>query len=200
MATSMGPNFSGGHPAAMGHPGVAGHAMGPGMPQHPVQQGVPGGMPHQFAGNPMAVSAPGGQVNPAMMGGMPPGSNPHAAHAMQQLTTQQQQLLQQQQQQQQHFQNCRSLSASGYHQSKMLTARFTVNPSAVAAMRQHQAMMQRQQAQQMMAQQGAYANMQGGMPMGMQLNAQQMHQLRQQQARMPQVSRLERCPRREVHS
>lgn len=51
----------------------------------------------------MAVSAPGGQVNPAMMGGMP-GANPHA-HALQQMSpAQQQQFLQHQQQQFQ--QNC----------------------------------------------------------------------------------------------
>lgn len=108
MATSMGPNFSGGHPAGMGHPGVAGHAMGPGVPHNPGQQGAPGGgMPHQFAGGTMAVSAPGGQVNPALMSGMPPGANPHA-HALQQLNPQQQQLLQQQQQQ---FQNqCTSVA------------------------------------------------------------------------------------------
>jgi len=42
MAASMGPNFTGGPPAGMGHPGVAGHTMGPGMPHNP-QQGAPGG-------------------------------------------------------------------------------------------------------------------------------------------------------------
>lgn len=95
MATSMGQNF-GGHPAVMGHPGVAGHPMAPGMPHNGGQPGPGGGMPHQFGG-PMAVSAPGGQVNPAMMGGMPPGANPNA-HAMQHLNPAQQQMFQQQQQ------------------------------------------------------------------------------------------------------
>lgn len=95
MATSMGPNFTG-HPAGMGHPGVAGHPMAPGMPHNPGQQGAPGGgMPHQFAG-PMGVSAPGGQVNPAMMGGgMPPGANPN--NPIQHLNPAQQHLYQQQQ-------------------------------------------------------------------------------------------------------
>lgn len=104
MATSMGPNFTGGHPAGMTHPGVANHGMGPGMSHNPGQQGVPGGgMPHQFAGGAMAIQAPGGQVNPAMMGGMPQGANPHAHGGMQHLNPQQQQQLLQQQQQ---FQNC----------------------------------------------------------------------------------------------
>lgn len=88
----MGPNFAG-HP--MGHPGVAGHPMaGPGMQPNAGQQGAPGGMPHQFA-----VSGPGGQVNPALMGGMPPGANPNP-HPMHQMSAaQQQQMFQQQQQQ-----------------------------------------------------------------------------------------------------
>lgn len=99
MTTSMGPSFSG-HPAGMGHPGVAGHPMGPGgMPHNPGQQGAPGGMPHQFGG-PM-VSAPGAQVNPALMGGMPPGANPNA-HALQHLNPAAQQQMLQQQLQQQH--------------------------------------------------------------------------------------------------
>ena len=100
MAASMGPNFTG-HPGGMGHPGVAGHSMGPGMPHNPGgHPGAPGGMPHQFTGGHMAVSAPGGQVNPGMMT-MPPGANPQT-HAMQHMS--QQQMLQQQQQ----FQNCTS--------------------------------------------------------------------------------------------
>lgn len=46
----------------------------------------------------MAVSAPGGQVNPALMGAMPPGSTPHA-HALQHMNpAQQQQFMHQQQQ------------------------------------------------------------------------------------------------------
>ncbi|KAM5366732.1 hypothetical protein ACJA88_011830 [Fusarium oxysporum] len=159
MATSMGPNFSG-HPAGMGHPGVAGHPMGPGgMPHNPGQQGAPGGMPHQFGG-PM-VSAPGAQVNPALMGGMPPGANPNA-HALQHLNPTAQQQMLQQQLQQQHF----------------------GNPQAMAAMRQQQQhLLQQQQARQLMAQQAFQANMQGGgIPMNMaqfsQLNPQQLHQLR----------------------
>lgn len=96
MATSMGPNFTG-HPAGMGHPGVAGHPMGPGMPPNSAQGAPGGGMPQQFAGAHMV--GPGGQVNPALMGAMPPGANPHA-HALQHLNPAQQQMFQQQHQQQ----------------------------------------------------------------------------------------------------
>lgn len=72
---------------------------GPGMQPNAGQQGAPGGMPHQFAGGHIAVSGPGGQVNPALMGGMPPGANPNA-HPMHQMSpAQQQQMFQQQQQQ-----------------------------------------------------------------------------------------------------
>lgn len=100
MATSMGPGFTG-HAAGMNHPGMAVHPMAPGMPHQPGQQGAPGGgMPHQFGGH-MAVSAPGGQVNPAMMGGLPPGMNPNAQAALQHMTPAQQQMFHQQQQQQQ---------------------------------------------------------------------------------------------------
>jgi hypothetical protein len=67
------------------------------MPPNAGQQGAPGGMPHQFAGGHIAVSGPGGQVNPAMMGGMPPGASP-GPHAVHQLTPAQQQMFQQQQQ------------------------------------------------------------------------------------------------------
>lgn len=99
MATSMGPNFTG-HPSGMAHQAVAGHAMGPGMPPSAAQHGAPaGGMPHQFGGGHMAVSGPGGQVNPALMGAMPPGANPHVLQ--QQLTPAQQQLFQHQQHQHQ---------------------------------------------------------------------------------------------------
>lgn len=74
--------------------------MGSGMPPNQGQQGNPGGMPQQFAGNPMGAGTPGGHMNPGMMGGMPPGGNPNA-HALQHLSpAQQQQLLQQQ-----HLQN-----------------------------------------------------------------------------------------------
>lgn len=101
MAASMNPNFTGGPPAGMGHPGVAGHTLGPGM-QHNPQQGAPGGgMPHQFGGGHMAVSGPGGQVNPALMGAMPPGAN-HHGHSLQHLNPTQQQMLQQHPQ----FQQC----------------------------------------------------------------------------------------------
>jgi hypothetical protein len=50
----------------------------------------------------MAVSAPGGQVNPALMGALPPGAN-HHGHALQHLNPTQQQMLQHQQ-----FQQCTS--------------------------------------------------------------------------------------------
>jgi hypothetical protein len=64
------------HPG-MGHPG-AGHPMAPGMQQGPNPQGANGGMPHHMA-HQMAVSAPGGQMNPAMMGAMQQGVvNPNA--------------------------------------------------------------------------------------------------------------------------
>ncbi|RFU79868.1 hypothetical protein TARUN_2357 [Trichoderma arundinaceum] len=159
----MGPNFAG-HPA-MGHTGVAGHPMGgPGMPPNAGQQGAPGGMPHQFAGGHIAVSGPGGQVNPALMGGMPPGASP-GPHAMHQLSpAQQQQMFQQQQQ---HLQQQFGMN----------------NPSAMAAIRQ-QHILQQQQRQALMAQQ--FQNMSNagvnGMPMGMQLSPQQLHQLRQRSA------------------
>ncbi|KAH7311717.1 LIM-domain binding protein-domain-containing protein [Stachybotrys elegans] len=140
----------------MGHPGVAGHPMGPGMPPNPGQQGAPGGgMPHQFAGGHMGVPGPGGQLNPAMMAGLPPGAHPNAH--MQHMSPAQQQMFQQQ-----HMQ--------GFNNS-------------AAAMRQQQLMAQHQQRQAMMAQQAMQAglsNMNG--PMGMQLNPQQIQQLRQAQA------------------
>ncbi|CRK10860.1 hypothetical protein BN1723_009194 [Verticillium longisporum] len=94
MMTSMGPSFAG-HPAGMHqHPGVPGHPMAPGMPHNPSQQGAPGGgMPQQMH---MAVSGPGGQVNPAaMMGGMPPGAGAPNAHALQHLNPAQAQMFQQ---------------------------------------------------------------------------------------------------------
>lgn len=181
MATSMGPNFSG-HPAGM-HPGVAGHPMAPGMPHNQGQQGAPGaGMPHQFGG-PM-VSAPGAQVNPALMGGMPPGVNPNA-HALQHLNPAQQQMFQQQQLQQQCMYHYRCPLISILSTRANLPFFSVNNPNAMAAMRQHQQqLLQQQHARSLMAQQAFQANMQGvnGMPMGMQLNqlnSQQLHQLRQ---------------------
>jgi hypothetical protein len=165
MATSMGPNFTG-HPAGMGHPGVAGHPMAQGMPPNAGQQGAPGGaMPHQFVGGHMAVSAPGGQVNPSMMGAMPPGANPNA-HALQQMNPGQQQMFPQQHQLQSQFSS----------------------PNALAAMRQqHQLLHQHQQRQAMMAQQAIQASMGAGvnMPMGMQFNPQHMQQLQRQRAMAP---------------
>ncbi|KOS18475.1 Adhesion defective protein 1 [Escovopsis weberi] len=158
MATSMGPNFTG-HPA-MGHPGVGHPMVGPGMPPNAAQQGAPGGgMPHQFAAGHLAVSGPGAQVNPAMMGGMPPGPN-HNAHALQHMNPAQQQMYQQQ-----HLQN-----------------QFN-NPSAMAAMRQQQ-LLQQQHNNRIMAQQFQAANMQGvhSMPLGVPLNQltpQQINTLRQ---------------------
>ncbi|GFP57188.1 adhesion defective protein 1 [Trichoderma asperellum] len=160
MAASMGPNFAG-HPG-MGHPGVAGHPMaGPGMQPNAGQQGAPGGMPHQFAGSHIAVSGPGGQVNPALMGGMPPGATPNP-HPMHQLSPAQQQQM---------FQ----------HQQQQLQQQFGMNnPSAMAAIRQ-QHILQQQQRQALMAQQFPGMTPAGvnGMPMGMQLTPQQIHQLRQ---------------------
>ncbi|POR31952.1 Adhesion defective protein 1 [Tolypocladium paradoxum] len=183
MATSMGPNFTG-HPAAMGHQAVAGHPMGPGMPPNAGQQGAPGGgMPQQFGGAHMAVSGPGGQVNPALMGAMPPGVNPHLQH----LSPTQQQLYQQQHQQQ--LQNqCMAPSAPPAVPSSYLTdvtSSAVHNPSAMAAMRQHQLLQhqQHQARQALLHQQSLHPGMVGnGIPMGMplnQLNAQQMQQLRQ---------------------
>ncbi|OPB43229.1 hypothetical protein A0O28_0110920 [Trichoderma guizhouense] len=164
MATSMGPNFAG-HPA-MGHPGVAGHPMGgPGMPPNAGQQGAPAGMPHQFAGGHIAVSGPGGPVNPALMGAIPPGASP-GPHAVHQLSpAQQQQMFQQQQHLQQQFN--------------------INNPSAqMAAIRQQQLLHQQQRQQAMFAQQFQNMNAAGvnSMPMGMQLSPQQLHQLRQRNA------------------
>ncbi|GKT51561.1 uncharacterized protein ColSpa_11742 [Colletotrichum spaethianum] len=100
--TSMGPSFAG-HPAGMQqHPGVPGHPMAQGMPHNPGQQGPPGGgMPHQMH---MAVSGPGGQVNPnQLMGGMPPGAGGPNAHALQHLNPAQNPMFQQNQ-----FGNCMS--------------------------------------------------------------------------------------------
>uniref|UniRef100_A0A8H7N1Q0 Uncharacterized protein n=1 Tax=Bionectria ochroleuca TaxID=29856 RepID=A0A8H7N1Q0_BIOOC len=143
----------------MGHPAVAGHSMAPGMPHNAAQQ-APGGMPHQFAGGHLGVATPGGQVNPALMGAMPPG-NPNG-HLLQHMSPQQQQMLQQQQFQQQ----------------------FHHNSGTMAAMRQHQQALQQQQARQMMAQQMQHMGPgAGAMPMGMQFN-QQLHQLRAQ-GRLP---------------
>lgn len=49
-----------------------------------------------------------------------------------------------------------------------------------AAMRQQQQLLQQQQQRQaLLAQQAFQNNMQAGMPMGLQLNAQQMHHMRQ---------------------
>ncbi|KAF3344013.1 PTAB protein [Verticillium dahliae] len=158
--TSMGPSFAG-HPAGMHqHPGVPGHPMAPGMPHNPSQQGAPGGgMPQQMH---MAVSGPGGQVNPAaMMGGMPPGAGAPNAHALQHLNPAQAQMFQQGQ-----FGN------------------FGSNPS-MAQLQQHQRFIQQQQAarQHAMAQQAAFqSNMQvgvNGMPMGVHMNPAQMAAFRQ---------------------
>lgn len=88
MMASIGPG--GFHPGMQAqHPGVhPGHPMGaPGMAHNPSQPGAQPGMPPQMAH--MAVSGPGGQVNPAMMaGGMPPGAGGPNAHALQHLSPQ----------------------------------------------------------------------------------------------------------------
>lgn len=105
MMTSMGPSFAG-HPAGMHqHPGVPGHAMASGMPHNPSQPGAPAGagMPQQMH---MAVSGPGGQVNPAtLMGGIPPGAAGPNAHALQHLNPAQNPMFQQGQ-----FANCKCSS------------------------------------------------------------------------------------------
>jgi len=74
------------HPS-IGHP-TPGHPMGQIIPPNPGQPGPPtgGGMPHPMT-QPIAVSAPGAQINAALMGAMPPGiGNPtaHFAQLMQQ--------------------------------------------------------------------------------------------------------------------
>jgi len=53
------------------------------MAHNPSQPGAPPqGIPHQLAPH-MAVSAPGGQMNPGpLVGGMPPGAGGPNAHAM----------------------------------------------------------------------------------------------------------------------
>ncbi|GKT57509.1 topoisomerase II-associated protein PAT1 [Colletotrichum tofieldiae] len=156
--TSMGPSFAG-HPAGMQqHPGVPGHPMAQGMPHNPGQQGPPGGgMPHQMH---MAVSGPGGQVNPnQLMGGMPPGAGGPNAHALQHLNPAQNPMFQQNQ-----FGNFN-------------------NPAAMAhatQLAQQRLFQQQQQARQaLMAQQAFNANMAGvnGMPMGMQMNPMNAAQL-----------------------
>lgn len=78
------------------------------------------------------------------------------------------------------------------HVLTLLLASVNSNPNAVAAIRQQQMLQQQQQARQMMAQQAFQNNLQqGGMPMAMQLNPSQLHQLRQQASRMgPVRSRL----------
>ena len=94
MAASIGPG--GFHPGMQQHPGVVhpGHPMGaPGMAHTQSQPGGQPGMPPQVAH--MAVSGPGGQVNPsAIMGAMPPGVAGPNAHALQHGLSQQQQLFQ----------------------------------------------------------------------------------------------------------
>lgn len=140
----------------------------------------------------MAVSAPGGQVNPALMGALPPGAN-HHGHAMQHLNPTQQQMLQQHQQ----FQQCTSPhfhhpSLSDWPARPLILLVLTLiflavqnNPNTVAAIRQQQMLQQQQQARQMMAQQAFQNNLQqGGMPMTMGLNPTQIHQLRAQASRM----------------
>lgn len=187
-ASSMGgPNFGGGHPAGMGHPAVAGHSMAPGMPHNAAQQ-APGGMPHQFAGGHLGVATPGGQVNPALMGAMPPG-NPNG-HLLQHMSPQQQQMLQQQQFQQQCMSTDDPLPGRVTPKPVMIHHANTDislvhhNSGTMAAMRQHQQALQQQQARQMMAQQMQHMGPgAGAMPMGMQFN-QQLHQLRAQ-GRLP---------------
>lgn len=76
------------HPGGMQqpHPGVPqGHHMAPGMAHNPSQPGAqPGGIPPHLAQQ-MGVSAPGGQVNPSALMGVPGAPN---VHAMQHLNPQ----------------------------------------------------------------------------------------------------------------
>ncbi|KAI0483955.1 LIM-domain binding protein-domain-containing protein [Xylariaceae sp. FL0804] len=103
------------HPG--GHPG---HPMGaPGMVHNPSQPGAQPGMPPQMAAH-MAVSGPGGQVNPALMGGMPPGAGGPNAHAMQHLNPQ---AFQQQQQQQYAMAQNPSMLAMQQQQQRLLHQR-----------------------------------------------------------------------------
>ncbi|KAI8252524.1 hypothetical protein K4K56_008968 [Colletotrichum sp. SAR 10_98] len=150
--------------------------MGPGMPHNPNQQGPPGGgMPHQMH---MAVSGPGGQVNPnQLMGGMPPGAGGPNAHALQHLNPQ-----------------------NPMFQQNQFAQNFN-NPAAMAhatQMAQQRLFQQQQQARQaLMAQQAFNANMGvNGMPMGMPMNPQmaaQMAAMRQgmrPQAHTPQAQAM----------
>lgn len=153
MAASIGPG--GFHPGMQQHPGVVhpGHPMGaPGMAHTQSQPGGQPGMPPQVAH--MAVSGPGGQVNPsAIMGAMPPGVAGPNAHALQHGLSQQQQLFQQQQQ-----------------------IALQNNPALFAQMQQQQQRML-QQRQAAMIQQQMYNS---GMPMGMQgVTAAQFQAMRQ---------------------
>lgn len=83
------------HPGGMqqAHPNMPpGHHMAPGMAHNPSQPGAqPGGIPPHLAQQ-MGVSAPGAQVNPSALMGMP-GPN---AHAMQHLNPQVQHMFGQQ--------------------------------------------------------------------------------------------------------
>ncbi|KAI1397473.1 LIM-domain binding protein-domain-containing protein [Hypoxylon fuscum] len=139
MMASIGPG--GFHPGMQAqHPGVhPGHPMGaPGMAHNPSQPGAQPGMPPQMAH--MAVSGPGGQVNPAMMaGGMPPGAGGPNAHALQHLSPQM-------------FQNQQQF-ASQNHQ---------MNPQMMAQIQQQQLMQQQRQA---ILQQQMYGNAMPGMNM-----------------------------------
>ncbi|ROT40227.1 hypothetical protein SODALDRAFT_91385 [Sodiomyces alkalinus F11] len=163
---SMGPSFAG-HPAGMHqHPGVPGHPMAPGMPHNPNQPGAPAGagMPQQMH---MAVSGPGGQVNPAaLMGGMPPGAAGPNAHALQHLNPAQNPMFQQ-----------------------GPFANFAGNPAMAQLQQQRFIQQQQQSRQQFLAQQAAFgANMQvgvNGMPMGVPMNQAQLAAMRQARMQQP---------------
>ncbi|KAK3321427.1 LIM-domain binding protein-domain-containing protein [Cercophora scortea] len=145
------------------------------MAHNPSQPGAtPGGMPHQLVGH-MGVSGPGGQINAALMAGMPPGAGNPNAHAMQHLNPSQAQLFHHQQQ----MNNPMFANAAGnpqqLHQAQM--------------QQQHRLaqLQQQQQARQVLMQQQAYQNI-GNMPMGIPINATQAaqyQQMRNQMARIP---------------
>jgi hypothetical protein len=200
---SMGPSFPP-HPAAgmPQHPGAPTHQMGaPGMAHNPSQPGAPPqGIPHQLAPH-MAVSAPGGQMNPgSLVGGMPPGAGGPSAHAMSHLTPSQAQIFQAQHG---NMGACelRPVTCSFSYLQHANTLLVTANNQAMQQMQQQQRLHQLQQQQH--ARQLMQYQQQGGMtgiPMGMNMNLlspaaqQQAAQLaairaRQQQNPQAQVSR-----------
>lgn len=134
------------------------------MAHNPSQPGAPPqGMPHQLAPH-MAVSAPGGQMNPGpLVGGMPPGAGGPNAHAMSHLNPAQAQMFQAQ------------------HNNM---GAFAANNQAMQQIQQQQRLQQLQQQQhtrQLMQQAYAQGGM-AGMPMGVGINMNLLSPAAQQQA------------------